>query len=118
MADKSQLRRPAMQAIETKYIGPTDTKGGRISARCEARRIVRDVDHSLGIEERHTAVARELINLLGWHGHWICGAVPSNPNGYIFACGQRHDYDHLDEKGSPWKGPTEGFDVWPEMAEA
>lgn len=104
-----------MQAIETKYIGPTDTKGARIMARCDAKRIVRSVDHSLNIEDRHGHVASELIHILGWHGHWVCGAVPSNSMGYVFVCTQRHDYDHKDENGRPWKGPTEGFDVWPDM---
>jgi hypothetical protein len=103
-----------MQAIETRYLGATDLKGSRIVARCEASRIVSSKHQmrATSVEEDHRLVAIELIQKLGWHGHWVQGAVPSNRKGYVFVCYRRMDYDH-DPKGHP--GLTEGFDVWPSM---
>lgn len=35
-----KVHKPARQAITTKYLGPTDTKGARIKASCEAGSII------------------------------------------------------------------------------
>lgn len=56
-----------MQAIETKYHGPTNTKGSRISARCEAKRIYVGYDHSLDIDDNHKAAAKALRDAMGWN---------------------------------------------------
>lgn len=111
-----------MQAIETKYHGPTERRGSRISARCEAGRITLERDSALGIEENHRAAAVALLLKLGWHGHWTMGAVPGLPNGYVVVCYQRHLYEAVKLNGTDQerqelvrKWPTEGFDVWPDM---
>jgi hypothetical protein len=72
-----------MQAIETRWMRPTDHKGARIVARAEAGRVVVSWDHSLNPELNHRAAARELVRKLGWFGTWCSGAVPSLPNGYV-----------------------------------
>lgn len=105
-----------MQAIETRYIGPTNTKPSRIVARCEAGRIVTSKHHNraTNIDDDHRYAAMELIEKLGWYGTWVQGAVPSIKNGYVFVCRQRHEYEQATVKGKlAWKGPTEGFDVYP-----
>ena len=56
----------ARQAIVTKYIGPTNYRGTRISVRCSAGRIIVPWDHSLGIVENHAAAAFTLARKLGW----------------------------------------------------
>lgn len=74
------------QAIQTKFLGPTNSHGSRIKAWCQAKSIIRPVDHGLSIEARHYSVAMELCNLLGWqeHGPLIQGALPDPSNGYCF----------------------------------
>lgn len=56
-----------MQAIQTKYIPPTNTLGSRVSAKCSAGRIVVAWDYSLNPDENHKAAARALIIKLHWH---------------------------------------------------
>ena len=73
------------QAIVTKYHPATNVRGSRVSARCDAGRIIRSWDHSLGVEGNHRAVAAELIARLGWtsefYGEWSLGGLPGA--GYV-----------------------------------
>lgn len=55
-----------MQAIQTKFRGPTNYRDSRIIARCDAKRRIYSWDHALGIEENHAAAARMLAQELGW----------------------------------------------------
>lgn len=48
------------QAITTKYIGPTNTRGSRIKASCERGSITVAWDYSLNPEENH-AVAKKML---------------------------------------------------------
>ena len=57
-----------MQAIQTKYHGPTDVKGSRISATCAAGRVVVDYDHALNNDQNHKRAAAALLRKLGWVG--------------------------------------------------
>jgi hypothetical protein len=75
-----------LQAIVTRYHGPTNHKGSRISARAEAGRIFRHYDHALDAKENHAQAALDLAESMGWlrpgtrlHG----GALPGNA-GYCF----------------------------------
>ena len=72
-----------MQAIITKYIPRTDTKGSRIQAKCEAKTIYFSYDYALNTEGNHIAAARELIKKLGWDGEWVKGGTST---GYVFVC--------------------------------
>ena len=49
------------QAIETRYLGPTDTKGGRIKAECWGGNITIGYDHALNSDMAHKAAADALI---------------------------------------------------------
>jgi hypothetical protein len=76
------------QAIVTKYHGPTNYKGSRISARADAGRIVVPYDHALNIGENHAAAAQVLAERLGWtvtegYAALAGGALPGNA-GYCF----------------------------------
>lgn len=52
-----------MQAIETKYLGPTNTRGSRIKATCEAGSIT--IPYGNGnTEECHIEAAKALCNKL------------------------------------------------------
>lgn len=72
-----------MQAILTKYLSPTDTKGSRVKATCGAGSVTVSWDYGLSIENNHAAAAKELIRQLGWtdeagyKGDWTGGCLPS-----------------------------------------
>ena len=66
-----------MQAIRTKYHGPTNTRGSRISAQCEAGRVYVPYDHALSIDGNHKAACDALLDRMGWRGKYytpmVCG---------------------------------------------
>jgi hypothetical protein len=63
-----------MQAIHTKYLGPTNFKGGRIKATCSAGSVTISYPHDLNFEQAHAAAAMALVRKLGWlRLDWICG---------------------------------------------
>lgn len=83
-----------MQAIQTKFLGPTDRRGARYKATCEAGSLTLECDYKLGSEANHVAVAHDLIAKLGWfhddkrgdrYGDWFYGATPDG-SGYTFVC--------------------------------
>lgn len=55
-----------MQAITTKFVKPTDTKGSRIKATAEAGSVTIGWDHALDSEGNHIAAAKALCVKLGW----------------------------------------------------
>lgn len=71
------------QAIITKYLGPTNTRGSRISAKAAAGRVSVPYDHALNIEGNHTAAAQALADKMGWKGALVGGGVPDG-SGYAF----------------------------------
>ena len=71
------------QAIVTKYHGPTNVKGSRVSATCEAGRVILEWESALNLEENHAAAVRALLKKLGWGGHWVSGYVPHI--GYVWS---------------------------------
>jgi len=50
-----------MQAITTKFFGPTNTLGSRIKATCWLTSIIVSFDHSANTEENHTAAIEALV---------------------------------------------------------
>lgn len=72
-----------MQAILTKYHGPTNVKGSRISATCDAGRIVVSYDHALNGDGNHAAAAKALAIKLGWNGDYIGGTLPNGDHAWI-----------------------------------
>lgn len=55
-----------MQAIQTKYHGPSNVRGSRFTAKCAAGSISVDYDHELDSQGNHEAAAQALCNKLGW----------------------------------------------------
>lgn len=68
-----------MQTIETKYHGPTDTRGSRISATASGRRerVWVSYDNALNAEGNHMAAALKLMEVLNWTGRYIGGRTPA-----------------------------------------
>jgi len=75
------------QAITTKYIGPTNTRGSRIKASAAAGSITISYDDSLNTEHAHTKAAMALVNKFGWPGTYYIGGMP-NDKGYVFVSGE------------------------------
>lgn len=73
-----------MQAIRTRYHGPTNTKGSRLSAQCEAGRIYVPYDHALNLSDNHEAAAKALANRLGWKRHPMIGGVFEHDHYWTF----------------------------------
>lgn len=57
-----------MQAITTRYLSPSNFRGARIVAECEASRRVFDWAHNVGTDENHELAATRLAKELGWVG--------------------------------------------------
>jgi len=66
------------KAIETRYHGPTNTRPARVSARCDAGRIILAWDHALGGDGNHRAAAVALATRHGWPADMIGGSLPGS----------------------------------------
>jgi hypothetical protein len=73
-----------MQAIVTKYHGPTDTRGSRISARAQVGRVYVPYDDALDSTENHKAAARALCERYGWKGTLVEGGLPEGGTVFVF----------------------------------
>jgi len=70
------------QAIVTKYHGPTNTKGSRISVTTASGiRHYCPYQYELGSEDNHRRAAQLIAEHMRWSGEWRGGATPS---GYVF----------------------------------
>ena len=61
------------QAIETKFVGPTNHRSARVRVKCQARTMFVRWDYSLGVEKNHDAAAQALAEKLDWRGKWFAG---------------------------------------------
>lgn len=84
-----------MQAIQTKFHGPTHTKGSRIVAKCTAGTITVDyhsIEHARHEEDRHQLVAAMLQHKLGWnsdtYGGLISGQLADGTYVHVFTEGK------------------------------
>lgn len=55
-----------MQAIVTKYVGPSNTRGSRIKATAKAGSVTVGYDHALNIDGNHRAAAEALRAKMKW----------------------------------------------------
>lgn len=55
-----------MQSIETKYFGPTNTRGSRVQVRTESCKKVISWDHSLDSKENHVQAAIQAAKEWQW----------------------------------------------------
>lgn len=70
-----------LQAIVTKYLGPTNTRGARIKATCAGGSITRAYDYALNTDAQHHAAAIDLCNKLGWVFSRLHSGVLPNGDG-------------------------------------
>lgn len=78
------------QAIVTKFLGPTNFRGSRVKATCQARSLTVAWDDAKDVDANHTQAARALADALGWledtaGRRWSLegGAMPDD-TGYAF----------------------------------
>lgn len=77
-----------MQAIVTKFLAPTSTRGARVKATADAGSRTVAWDHRCGIEDNHRSAALLLAARLGWdHGPLISGSLPGCGYAHVFAVG-------------------------------
>lgn len=81
------------QAIQTRYIGPTNFRGARVKAQADAGALVVSWDHALNAEGNHRAAAEALRTKLGWNAeHYGCligGSLPGKGYAFCFDADQR-----------------------------
>ena len=80
-----------LQAIRTKYHGPTNTRGARYSATCWGDRVIVAIDHALSDEANHLAACEALKTKLSTgapHGVWdrstVAGRLRDNSMAHVF----------------------------------
>lgn len=72
------------QTIVTKYLGPTNTKPGRIKA-TTTRGLSNTYSwaHDVDPDENHRMAALALAKRLGWDGVWSGGTLNNTSNVYV-----------------------------------
>lgn len=74
-----------MQAIITKYHGPGNVRGSRVSAHAQAGRIYLDWDDALNKEENHKLAARLFAQKFSWpYARLVTGYLPSGDYVHVF----------------------------------
>jgi hypothetical protein len=68
-------------AIETKYVGPNNSRGSTIVAKANKQKIIVSYDHSLNPDENHAEAARALCRKNNWTGNLVKGGTK---DGYVF----------------------------------
>lgn len=58
-----------MQAIQTKFFGPTNVSGSRYKATASAGSVILHADHALNPEQNHKAAAEALVAKFHWNEH-------------------------------------------------
>ncbi len=72
-----------MQAILTRYHGPTNTRGSRITAKAEAGRTSVAYDHALNYDQNHRAAALALMAKVGWEHDLASGTLPGGDGCHV-----------------------------------
>lgn len=70
------------QAIQTRFLGPTNSRGARVKAWCNAGALTLPWKYHLNDREQHQRVAAALALRLDWPGEWTGGGLPGG--GYAF----------------------------------
>lgn len=77
-----------MQAIITKYLPVTNTRGSRIKATCVAGSVTIGYPHELSGMACHAAAAKVLVDKMGWndahYGGLLGGQLPSGEYVFVF----------------------------------
>lgn len=69
------------QAILTRYLGPTNHRGARVKATCDAGSVTVPWDYAQDPARNHELAAHALCRKLGWSYPFVQGGIG---NGYAF----------------------------------
>jgi hypothetical protein len=72
-----------MQAIQTKYMGPTNTKGSRIKATCAAGSVTIDYPHELSGMDCHAKAAYALLAKMHWDYKLVGGQLANGDYAFV-----------------------------------
>jgi hypothetical protein len=74
-----------MQAIQTRYLSPTNSRGARIKATAEAGSVTISYPHELSGQACHRAAAEALALKFDWdYGQLLGGQLPGGDYAFIF----------------------------------
>jgi hypothetical protein len=77
-----------MQAILCRYFGPSNVRGSRIKATCEAGSVTIPYPHELSGQAVYRAAAEALVTRLGWDkdgsGALLGGCLPGGDYAFVF----------------------------------
>lgn len=75
------MKSAVFQAIRTTYHGPTNYRGARITAVCDAGKVTIPYPYELNSEQGHRKAAEALMAKLGWNEPLTQGGLGK---GYVF----------------------------------
>jgi len=73
-----------MQAIQTKYFGPTNVRGSRFKATCAAGSVTVSMSYPLTLEQNHREAALALCVKLAWDGVMHGGTLADGSMVWVF----------------------------------
>ena len=76
-----------MKAIQTKLIGPSETRGARVKAWVNGSSTLMSWDYGVEVIDNHGRAARHLVALLGWSGRLVGGTLPDESMAWVFVGG-------------------------------
>jgi len=72
------------QAIQTKFLPPTNTRPSRVKATADAGSVTVSWDYALNVTDNHKAAAVALARRYGWPEDMVGGSLPGS--GFAFIC--------------------------------
>lgn len=72
-----------MQAIQTRYFGPTNKLGSRIKAVAQGGSIILSYEPGKNGASNHLAAAEALAKKLGWQGIYVGGTLPNGDQVFV-----------------------------------
>jgi hypothetical protein len=76
-----------MKAIQTKFIGPSETRGARVKAWFKGNAATVSWDYGSEIVDNHAAAVLELVASLKWSGRLVGGTLPDESMAWVFVDG-------------------------------
>lgn len=80
------------QAIKTKYLGPTNSKGSRIKATAYSGSITIPWDYSLNSDGNHDEAAKALCKKFDWDTECLISGGAHDETGNFYVCLDNHIY--------------------------
>lgn len=72
-----------MQAIQVKYLGPTNYRGSRYKASCHAGSITVPTNYALNGHANARAAAQKLVKKVGWNVGLVGGTLESGTHVFV-----------------------------------